>query len=521
MFSPVVLALGWAPMTAASSMKPFARRALATALLAGGFVFAGVATADLAQAAGDDPADEVIFYRDDGLYRYYDIRPDGSLPAPIEAGDEYTKGWDSIVAVDLDGGGQDEIFFYRSDGLFRYYNISKAGRVGSPILAGDSYTAGWDAITSVDLDGDGQDEMFFYRGDGLYRFYNIRSSGNVGKPIRAGDSYTPGWDAITSVDLDGDGQDEMFFYRSDGLYRYYDVRPDGSLGPPILAGDDYMPGWTSITSINLDGDLQDELLFYRDDGLYRYYDVDANGQLGSPIIEGSEYTPGWSSISSINLQGDLPVERVARFTTFHNCCQPRVTNIQTMAATVNNTVVLPGETFSIDEVVGPRTTAGGYLPAPYLLQGESACCAVGGGVSQFGTTIHNAAFWGGYQIDRHRPHTGWISRYPLGIEATLVYELIDFRFTNDTVTPLTIRTITTSTSVTVELWGNQGGWQVTGWHPRGSERSNVTVLDQGGSTAKRVTATVTGSAPGLVTIKRTLTQGGVSKTQTWFWTYIT
>jgi hypothetical protein len=165
-----------------------------------------------------------------------------------------------------------------------------------------------------------------------------------------------------------------------------------------------------------------------------------------------------------------PIERVSSFTTFYDCCQARVTNIQTMARALDGYVVMPGETFSIDQVLGPRTSAKGYVPAPYLINGEGACCAVGGGVSQFGTTIFNAVFWGGYDVVTVRPHSGWISRYPLGIEHTLVYSSIDFRFTNDTTTPVYIETSYTSTSITVELHGNQGGWQMRGHHPRGARR---------------------------------------------------
>jgi hypothetical protein len=216
----------------------------------------------------------------------------------------------------------------------------------------------------------------------------------------------------------------------------------------------------------------------------------------------------------------LPIERVSSFTTYFDCCLPRVTNIRLIAREVDGYVVMPGETFSIDEVVGPRTSSGGYVPAPYLQNGQGKCCAVGGGVSQFGTTIHNAVFWGGYEVDFHRPHTGWISRYPLGIEATLVYRSIDYRFTNDTVTPVYIETSSTGTSVTVELWGNQGGWQMRGYHPIGARSSQITVLDQGGSGAKRVSAAVTGSAPGTVRIVRTLTQDGDSTSQTWWWNYV-
>jgi len=248
-------------------------------------------------------ADEILFYRADGLYRYYDIKPDAKLGAPIRGGTDYASNWSAITAVDLDGDGGDEIFFYRDDGLYSYYDIRSNGRIGAPIKGGIDYTAGWTAITAIDLNGDGQDEMFFYRDDGLYSYYDIRSNGRIGAPIKGGTDYTAGWTAITAIDLDGDGQDEMFFYRDDGLYSYYDIRPDGRLGSPISGGTDYTAGWSAITAIDLNGDGKDEMLFYRDDGTFSYHSFAAQGLLGHTILSGSGYTAGWSSISSINLDG--------------------------------------------------------------------------------------------------------------------------------------------------------------------------------------------------------------------------
>ncbi len=195
----------------------------------------------------------------------------------------------------------DEMFFYREDGLFRFYDVGLDGTVGSPLLAGSNYTTAWSSITSVDLDGDGQDEMFFYRGDGLFRFYDVKPDGTLPLPLLAGDGYTAGWSSITSVDLDGDAQDEMFFYRDDGLFRYYSVKPDGSLGTPLLAGANYTTGWSSITSVDLDGDAQDEMFFYRDDGLYRFYDIRSDGSLPQPLLAGTGYTKDWTSIVAVNL----------------------------------------------------------------------------------------------------------------------------------------------------------------------------------------------------------------------------
>ncbi|HJQ90489.1 MAG TPA: hypothetical protein VJ950_02180 [Acidimicrobiia bacterium] len=244
--------------------------------------------------------DELFVYRNDGEYRYFDVRLDGSS-TPILSGNNYTSGWSAITSVNLDGDHQDEMFFYRADGLYRYYDIRADASLGAPIRAGTDYTSNWAAITAVDLGGDGQDEMFFYRDDGLYRYYDIEANGRIGAPIRAGTDYTSGWDAITAVNIDGDSGDEMFFYRSDGLYRFYEIEPNGRIGAPILAGEDYTSGWNAIVAIDLDGDDVDEMFFYRDDGLYRYYDIRPDGRLGSPIRDGDDFSTGWASVTAVNL----------------------------------------------------------------------------------------------------------------------------------------------------------------------------------------------------------------------------
>jgi hypothetical protein len=112
-------------------------------------------------------------------------------------------GWIRSFIPTSSGGPGDEMFFYRADGLYRYYNINPNGTIGSPLQAGNNYTKNWTSITAVDLDGDGADEMFFYRADGLYRYYNINPNGTIGSPLQAGNNYTKNWTSITAVDLDG------------------------------------------------------------------------------------------------------------------------------------------------------------------------------------------------------------------------------------------------------------------------------------------------------------------------------
>ncbi|HEV8054064.1 MAG TPA: VanW family protein, partial [Candidatus Limnocylindrales bacterium] len=150
---------------------------------------------------------------------------------------------------------------------------------------------------------------------------------------------------------------------------------------------------------------------------------------------------------------------LATFTTRFECCQPRVTNIQTMARTVDNSVVSVGRQFSLNRIVGPRTRAKGYLPAPFIADGK-IIPSVGGGVSQFSTTMYNAAYLAGLQLDFHQPHSFYIDRYPPGREATLDYPSIDLTWTNDTDAPVVVRSSSTDTSITISLYGESGGRRV-------------------------------------------------------------
>ncbi|NND02854.1 MAG: PASTA domain-containing protein [Acidimicrobiia bacterium] len=154
------------------------------------------------------------------------------------------------------------------------------------------------------------------------------------------------------------------------------------------------------------------------------------------------------------------ISRVSQFTTEHSCCEPRVTNIQTMAATVDGAIVPPGEVFDLNAHVGERTRDKGYVPAPQIFEGEIVD-AVGGGVSQFATTLFNAMFFGCYEDVEHKAHSRYFSRYPEGREATVSWGGPELIFRNDTDALLIIKTAFTSRSITVKMFGNTGGRECT------------------------------------------------------------
>jgi vancomycin resistance protein YoaR len=160
---------------------------------------------------------------------------------------------------------------------------------------------------------------------------------------------------------------------------------------------------------------------------------------------------------------------VGSYTTRHVCCQPRVKNIHHIADLLDGTLVRPGETFSVNQLVGPRTIKNGFVPAPTIEDGDMVD-TVGGGVSQFATTLFNALFYGGYDILERQPHSYWFNRYPMGYDATLSYPHPDIVFKNDTSASALIKTTYTETSITVKVYGDNGGRRV---RAEVSEKQNI------------------------------------------------
>ena len=165
-------------------------------------------------------------------------------------------------------------------------------------------------------------------------------------------------------------------------------------------------------------------------------------------------SPSQPRLTTEQAQGLGVREVISTFTTEHPCCAPRVQNIHRIADIVDGHVVLPGETFDLNEFVGPRDRERGFVDAPQILEGEFVD-RIGGGISQFATTLFNAVFFAGLEDVAHSPHSYYISRYPPGREATLSYPEPDLIFKNDSPHGVLIDTSYTDRSVTVTFWGTE------------------------------------------------------------------
>lgn len=133
---------------------------------------------------------------------------------------------------------------------------------------------------------------------------------------------------------------------------------------------------------------------------------------------------------------------------------PSGVNIRVVAAKVNGAIVKPGETFSLNDFTGTRGAAEGYVESGIIDHGRPST-AIGGGISQFATTLYNAAYFAGMEDAGHTEHSYYISRYPAAREATVFDGAIDLKFRNNSQSGVYIETSTSASEVTVRLWGTK------------------------------------------------------------------
>ena len=137
----------------------------------------------------------------------------------------------------------------------------------------------------------------------------------------------------------------------------------------------------------------------------------------------------------------------------------RIHNVHLMADFIDGTLVRPGEEFSFNRVVGPRTAERGFLEGQMIV-GGLLLPAIGGGVCQTATTLFNNAFELGLPIVERHNHSLYISHYPLGRDATVSWGGPDFRFRNDMRHGLLIKTAYTDERLTFAFYGTPEGRQV-------------------------------------------------------------
>lgn len=132
----------------------------------------------------------------------------------------------------------------------------------------------------------------------------------------------------------------------------------------------------------------------------------------------------------------------------------RTYNISVAAAALDGLTVSPQEVISFNEVVGPRSTEGGYKTAPIIINNELVD-GLGGGVCQVSTTLYNTVLLSNLEVVERTNHSLPISYVPIGRDATVVFDSIDFKFKNNTDYWLYIQSYVTGGTLTIKIFGNE------------------------------------------------------------------
>jgi len=213
--------------------------------------------------------------------------------------------------------------------------------------------------------------------------------------------------------------------------------------------------------------------------------------------------------------------RMSAYKTYNSGTSDRITNLRLGVSLLDDTLVPPGGTFSLNETIGERTEEKGFRSAPVIIGTEYAE-EVGGGTSQVATTVFNAAWEAGLKITERNPHALYISRYQLGRDATVYWPSLDLEFVNDTTKWVLVKGFAEYDGIVVAIYGGEdrrvdsspGTMRITG--PVVVEREKDPTLARG-----RTVVEEGGTPPSATSVTRTIydSNGTMLRTETWNTSY--
>lgn len=144
---------------------------------------------------------------------------------------------------------------------------------------------------------------------------------------------------------------------------------------------------------------------------------------------------------------------LSNFSTYYSASNVnRTTNLRLAANKINGTVLMPGETFSYNKVVGARTIAAGYKEAPIYVSGE-VVDGLGGGICQITSTLYNAVVLANLDIVERTNHQFVPSYVKASRDATVVYGALDFKFKNNRNYPIKINCSVSGGVASFQIFG--------------------------------------------------------------------
>ncbi|MBU3145387.1 VanW family protein [Clostridium sp. CF012] len=190
-----------------------------------------------------------------------------------------------------------------------------------------------------------------------------------------------------------------------------------------------------------------------DDKLEQIILSNINGDINSKnIVEAAPTEKFLANITSSKL--NTINTKISSFSTnYTSSDSDRSTNIELSTKSINSKLLMPGETFSFNKTVGNSTTDRGYKLAPVIV-GKKVELASGGGVCQVSTTLYNAILRANISSVERYKHSLHSSYIGVGMDATIAYGILDYRFKNTHSYPIYIEAITQNKNITFNIYSN-------------------------------------------------------------------
>ena len=214
-------------------------------------------------------------------------------------------------------------------------------------------------------------------------------------------------------------------------------------------------------------DVQDAKYVLRDNDIVieaevdgRYFDIDGAKRLLKDFKPGSADVSIPFIVQEAQVKADalsmaLFNDVLGSFSTKYMTSNvPRSANVELAAKYINGKILLPGDEFSYNTTVGKRTAERGFRPAS-VYENNKMVDGLGGGICQTSSTLYAAVLYADLEVVERHEHSLEVSYAPLGMDATVAYGSLDFRFKNNTSSPLKIVSSWGGGTVSVKILGTQ------------------------------------------------------------------
>lgn len=163
----------------------------------------------------------------------------------------------------------------------------------------------------------------------------------------------------------------------------------------------------------------------------------------------------YPEITTDNLLGGSFKDTLGTYTsTYDASLTSRTQNLKIAARKINGTILMPGDVFSFNRVVGERTVSAGYKDATIFV-GNKMVPGLAGGICQISSTLYNSALLADLEIVERKNHSFYVAYVPKGLDATVAYGSIDFKFKNNTENPIKITAAVSGGAATIKVLGTQ------------------------------------------------------------------